>query len=59
MALSTAGSEPCTRQREETVRFPPDSLGPLTNRCLDSFLSKARVAAFATKQLGCEDYHRL
>lgn len=59
MARSTAGSEPRARKPEATVSLPADSLGPLTNRCLNSFLSKARVVAFATKQLGCEDYHRL
>lgn len=49
---SSAGSQPCARKREDTVSFLPDSLGPLTNRCLNSFLSKVRTVASATKQLG-------
>ena len=57
--LSPAGSELHTRKHEDTVSFLPDSLGPLIDRCLNSFLSKVRTVAFGTKQLGCEDYHRL
>ena len=59
MALSPAGSEPHTRKHEDTVSFLPDSLGPLIDRCLNSFLSKVRTVAFGTKQLGHEDYHHL
>lgn len=58
-ALSPVAPEPRTRKHEDRVGFLPDSLGSLTNRCLNSFLSKVRTVAFATKQLGCEDYHHL
>lgn len=45
--------EPCTRKHEDSVCFISDSLGPLTKRCLNSFLFKTRiVGAFAMKQLG-------